>query len=179
MLYADDKNYYSENVSDVLIGKDRKNIVILGGKFHYIFPNTENIIKILDNPIRRNIEAKFHEFKVDENNAIYGNIRLELIAANPNEEEVAKSLGFTKYTNGVFQDIALNGKRYNANNNQEILETIKLHKANIVMVSEPQSAASVALKAAATPVTVATDGVLLLFGIPILLLTCSGKSHCK
>ena len=69
---------YEEGISQIYITKDEKNLVAIGNKYNYILKAPKDIIETLKSPYHRYVSARFVSFKVDSNNIITGNYRLNL-----------------------------------------------------------------------------------------------------
>lgn len=177
-MHGNDRNTYKEIISSVLITEDKSILVVIGHEYHYVMSNAEKLTSILNSSIHNKIEAKFSEFTVETDNTLTGRIELSASVQKPDEINETIRLGFVKYTNGLSQKIEIKGIRYSAGNFKN-KEKVQLNKEYTILVTEPEGAVKKVMKIAATPVTVAVDGVLVIFGLSLLLLVCSGENQCK
>ncbi|MDM8567692.1 hypothetical protein QUF74_18855 [Candidatus Halobeggiatoa sp. HSG11] len=181
-MHAGKRSYYDEKVSSILITEDKSTIVAISDRYHYVLASSAHLISILNSPIHKNIEARFTTFGVDDDNSLRGRIDLSAKLQRPEDIEEAVRLGFHNNSRGIKQQIVITGTRYSANNFKNT-KTVPLNKEYTIVVSEPEGFAKKAVKIAATPLTVAVDGVLygalLIFGVPLLVfcLTIS-KNNC-
>jgi hypothetical protein len=155
---------YTERIGGVFVSSDRKSIVILGEKYHYIFDAPSQVLAALDPILHPEIrKAEFSSFNVNSNNEIYGSVNLYASGKlNKQQEELALKAGFI--FNGSDQAqarVRMQGKRYRAKESEKPVVQ-RLNKEYFVTVNEDPSIAGAALKVAATPVAIAADGALIL-----------------
>lgn len=172
-----ERHEYTEEVSSILISADKKNIVFLGKTYHYVIDAPQKLISILASPLKPKIKAEFINARIAENNVFQ--CLLGLMNDQPLTDEeamLAKSLGFENQAKDSSIEwmtvMSLEGKRYKANQAITAASPYKTNKPYKVTVSEPSPASVEAvLAAAATPVTLAADGVLILGGIVLFPIT--------
>lgn len=168
----EDKAYF-ENLRGVLISADKKTLVVVGDQHHYIFDAPAALVAALDPALHPSIEAaSFQSFSVDANNKISGNLALRTRRdATPAQRDLAAAAGFQVKEGQMLLELRMRGERF-AVRSGDPLPFQKLNREYRVQVIEETGAAKKVLKAAATPVTVAADGALILGAIvlsPILL----------
>ena len=142
----------------------------LGDRFHYIFKNEKDLIKILRTSDKIKYQPTFYPFTLDEDNHIHGRFTLYVSKSDLSEKDVVllTSMGFDdsdSYNNEtLMRDFSVNGIRYNTKKGFDVRRSIG-NKIRI-KVLEPRNASALELaaKALATPVTVAADAVLVVFG---------------
>jgi hypothetical protein len=173
-------NYsYNENISSILISQDKKKIVVISEKFHYIFDAPPTLINTLESPIHSKITASFDSFKVTKDNAITGTIQLHPTGETSDAERaIAKELGFyfynKNYKQGNFNWMGyIKGTRYSAKEFTMPTTTYyKLSKPYVVRIEAERTTIEKWLRAPLTPITVALDGAIALGAIvlaPILI----------
>lgn len=166
---------YRENVSSVLISADEKNVVVITDKYHYIFSAPDTLVRTLKSSLHKNVAAKINTFHVDENGSTFGRVDLTVDDKSTAQElNEAISYGFTKSGNGAYAILQLEGMRYDKNNISPQLESQKLRKPYLVIVTEPQTVGEKAVKVLITPITLAADGALVIGAIPLVLMGYGG-----
>lgn len=160
---------YSEKLLGVLISADKKSLVVVGEQYHYIFTAPSQVVAALDPQLQPGIEAaSFQGFRVSANNSIEGRLLLQTRRdATPAQLLAARQAGFEERGGRMTAEALMQGNRY-AVRDRMPLPLQKLNRDYYVRVSEEASEATRVLKAAATPVTVAADG---LFFIGAVLLS--------
>ena len=165
----DRPSYYEEINSFYIEGKSNS-FVALGKRFHYIFENEKDLIKILNTSEYIKYQPTFYPFSLDKNNNISGKFSLYVRKKDISEKDIVflKSMGFDdsdSYKNEIlWRDFSIKGTRYKIKKEFKVIQDIgKLFRIKVI---EPRTENSVELaaKALATPVTVATDSVLVVFG---------------
>jgi len=161
-------NRYSERVKGFLITKSGDKMVVIGDKYHYVFPVNLELKNIMISKKRKLIKPRFTNFKVDENNKISGNFHLHFYAKFEDDSEWLEDLGFsirrvTKHgnTSYVYRG-KLDGKRYKADKKVNIKESFR--RSYRLSIAEPEGGAETIKKVLATPVTLTVDGLLLIGG---------------
>lgn len=171
---------YDEYVSGLLVSQDKKSIVVISDKYHYIFITPPHLLESLDSPIHPKLSAGFYKFHVDPSNNISGafDLFLEADKLTDTETSIAQSLGFNKLGNhwGSRNHLVLEGKlsgiRYDGSKFTTLSTHYRLNHEYLIHVVAEQSRLEHTAKLTLTPVTVATDGVLILGSMvlfPILL----------
>jgi len=161
-------NRYSERVKGFLITKTGDKMVVIGDKYHYVFPVNSELKNILISKKRKLIRPRFTGFKVDENNKITGKFHLHFHARFEDDSEWLEELGFSirrVTTNGntsyIYKGV-LDGKRYKADKKVRIKESFR--RSYRLSITEPEGGADTVKKILATPVTLTVDGLLLIGG---------------
>jgi hypothetical protein len=172
------KSYYSETFKNFLITKDGQRIVILGKKYHYIFDDKSGTIKkMLSWESRSKLEMEIDGFLV--NNAIDVNASVTVkskiqknssVELSDHEKGFLEDLGFTKaHSNDdvLKKKINLVGTRYLPKSGVNYDKSSSFSKEYRVGI-EQSSFGDKAVKIAFTPVTLATDGVLMVAGVTLM-----------
>ena len=165
---------YTETFQNFLVSNDGSQLVIVGNKFHYIFPVEEELKSILFSDQREGIHPKFSSYKLYNNNGIKGKYKFLYSMKNKPAEDIVwlKKNGF-KYLNNpnhkydvyIYEGL-LDGTRYAAK--ESIGDEHKLSNLYSVSVVESASSSKNIGKILATPVTVAADGALTIGTIGLL-----------
>ncbi|MDC8783918.1 hypothetical protein [Roseateles koreensis] len=167
---------YTEKVSSLLLSRDNKNFVFIGRDHHYILDAPPQLVASLASPLHPKIKGFISSLHVDEQAQVTGRYRLtlegELTMA---ERDAATALGFVPDTEHV-QSLVLAGdivgKRYMRGTLREGRQLEPLNQVYSVEITADQSRADAAAEKMLTPLTVGTDGVLLLYYIvlaPVLV----------
>ncbi len=165
----DRPSYYEEINSFYIEGKSNS-FVALGKRFHYIFENEKDLIKILNTSEYIKYRPTFYPFFLDKNNNISGKFSLYVRKKDISKKDIVflKSMGFDdsdSYKNEIlWRDFSIKGTRYKAKKKFKVIQDVG--KSFRIKVIEPRTENSIELaaKALATPVTVAADAVLVVFG---------------
>lgn len=171
-MYSNNRDYYNETVLSVLITKDNSRLVVVGEKYHYVMNDIKDLASIIKSPIHELMEAKFSDFTIEDDNSFMGTLEIEINRFTEHECAEALRLGFVKRPKRLVIDLTLRGTRYRSGD-IVLADSYRLNNEYSVLVSEPEGSAKKALKIAATPITVAVDGVLALVGVPLILLICT------
>lgn len=183
---------YTEKVNSLMASADKKTLVILTEKFHYIFDSQENLLAIIGSALHSKINGEIGHFKIDSNNTATGGVKLFIVdKLTDSELEEAKKFGFTKtgYKDSLVLEVKLVGRRYDANGVYPKAPVNTLNKEYVIYVTAEQSRLEKTLKAPLTPITLAIDGTLVIAAIPLFLvavtlmvtffgLACHGKKNC-
>lgn len=108
---------YIEDFQHFFISQDRKFVIFVGEKFHYVFSDyseiLENILALED---KKNLFIDVDEsyIEVDKNNNITGHIIFDVFneKLNPQLEFSLRELGFYKNSEGMTKRFILKGSRY-------------------------------------------------------------------
>jgi len=166
---------YTEKVSTVMITQDKKQFVILGERYHYIFYAPADLVALLGSPLKAKATARFQPFKVQVDGDTTGDFHLTL-PADLSEDEVAqaKSMDFERQADGTWwHDGTLEGKRYIQGHT---LRTGRIH-ANLshtyeISVEAEETAGEKAAQDMASPIAATADGMLMVYFavlVPILI----------
>lgn len=170
-LFKDTK--YKESISSILITQDRKNLVVISEKYHYVFDMPYSLPEILNASFRTKITATFDAFRVDKNGKTSGRFYLRFKSASDLEHKEAVQLGMHEFccnSGDFFLRSSIAGQRYDSGGLLPVTNEQKLNNTYQVYVYERQSNASVASKMLLTPVTLIADGVLAIAAIPLVLI---------
>lgn len=163
-MYED--KYYYEPVKSILVSQDGTKLVVLGPDYHYIFATPNGLVEVLKSSIKDKIQASFNGFVIEHDGSIHGSVTLSLKRDHsPEVGQAAEALGFDAKRHDVTYKLA--GDRYRAKEQLAISTSYQLNKEYSVYIRDKGSYAKQALKIAATPITVAADGVVVL-GVIIL-----------
>jgi hypothetical protein len=111
-----------ESISAVLISSDDKKLVVVTGKFHYVFDAPSTLVQTVKGPLHPFVQCAFSQFHVDIDGKTSGTISLLI----PNSPSVALSplfnaalsnaaaAGFTRTSGGAEYSTTLRGDRYSA-----------------------------------------------------------------
>lgn len=181
-----DHEEYTETVQSLLISQDRNHLIVMTDKYHYIFDTPSDIARALSAPYRSFLTASFGasrsfdaDFYVKSSGEIEGGYTLTLESSAPPEfQSAALQAG---YLPGPERDSlgmkalerrgTLRGKRYSANGEKPTLTEYYLNKRYSISVEAEQSYGRKAANIAATPITVAADGVVAI-GTAAVVIVC-------
>lgn len=160
-LYKNSK--YTETLDAIYISENKKKLVFIGNKYHYIFDVPPKLSSALGASFRKKLAGTFDTFFVESDGHIAGGYRLYLPnKTTAREEDEASAIGFEKNENGIYSlEERIAGTRYTAstpiiaNGNAE-----KMNQVHHITIEEMPGAIQTIGRIAATPVTVLTDGVL-------------------
>jgi hypothetical protein len=169
---------YTEDVSNVFAASDKSNLVVIGARYHYIFKAPAGLLDALASGVHPSMDAKFSDFYVDSQNHVSGSLKLIIRSVAPEASELASQFEFRKVGYSFEKVMPLDGVRF-VSPSSFASESTTLNRSYSVRVREPEGIAKRGLKIAATPVTLAADGGLLLLGLPLVPFFCSGKDACK
>ncbi|GAA5166780.1 hypothetical protein [Viridibacterium curvum] len=180
-LSKDQRPTYAEKISSVLVTPDRRQLMVLGEKYHYIFDMPPLLSNVLGSEWQSSVRAMFYHFNVDTGGHISGEVHLSLddkAADSVVQAALAAGLSDTGTRKGapppataIRGTVTLKGQRFRANGVQAGARQA-LNKEYSIIVSEPENAASIAVKVVGTPITLAADGLLIVLvaGVAVVLL---------
>lgn len=166
---------YTEKVSTVMITQDKKQFVILGERYHYIFMAPEELVALLGSPLKAKASARFQPFLVTVDGITTGDFHLTLPAGLSDEEaSQAKTMDFQRQPDGSWWlDGTLEGKRYIQGHT---LRTGRIHAklshTYEVSVEAEETAGEKAAQDLASPIASTADGMLMVYFavlVPILI----------
>jgi hypothetical protein len=167
---------FVEEISSFLISQDGKQLIVVGQRYHYIFAADDTLKFILTSPERKHIKASFNNFVVNSQQTVTGMYTLTLDNQNTLPTELKKQFLAHGFSENLQQQKlsyigSVQGTRYLASTVQ-LPATLLLNQKYTIPMQEnyPSTAASVE-KALLTPLAIAADGLLIIGGIPVLLLT--------
>jgi hypothetical protein len=171
---AYDHRDYTETVDYILITTDGKKIIFIGPKYHYIFDAPAHFQEMMASPLHAKMTAQFHGFFVDYNANVRGSITLKIADPDQNDLALMKAYEFSGYQDTTIQ---LQGTRYAADNFKMPSNLQALNRPYEVSVREELPTQSNKPLVLLTPLTLAADGVLFLFAIPLVIM-CQGRALC-
>ena len=169
-LHDNDFSKYKDTFSSVLISNDKKTLVAITKKYHYIFSTSQDMGEVLTSSAHKNISADVFTFTLDKGNVMTGNVRLCLSSKASNEDiNAVASFGFKQENKfqGYCSVYALKGIRYRAGKTV-VGQAYQLNKPYTVDVNVKYSPLKKGIKIAITPITAAIDGTLLIAGSPLI-----------
>lgn len=172
------KGTIEEVVSSFLITQDGKQLIVVGKKHHYIFAVNDTLKFILTWPEKKRVNAKFYNFVINADQTVTGSYTLVVDAGQDLGPEALKLLlskGFVpnNHQKTMLYFGSLQGKRYLADK-FELHAMMQLNKEYMIPMRENYVSTSATIeRILLTPLAVAADGVVVIGGIPLLLLTIS------
>jgi hypothetical protein len=180
MLYdkpMDKSHSFMEEVSSFLITKEGNKLIVIGKEHHYIFESNDTLKFILQWSEKKRVKASFSSFNIKTDQSLLGSYDLSVHIGKDLSSETKALLiakGFTENTALKILNYhgTLQGERYLADN-VKIPVTMQLNKKyHINMIEDASvSASRVAKRILLTPIALLADGLLVIGGIPILLLS--------
>lgn len=165
-LYEDTR--YAETFSAMYITQDRRQIVILGPRFHYIFDAPFEMPRLVQSELHADLRASFDGFVVASDQTITGTYKLVLNRGKggyrPEQASQAETLGMRSDSGGQLAlSGSLKGRRYAAGQAPAgDQQATALNRSYTVSIREQPTVGGAMGRLALTPVTVAADGVLML-----------------
>lgn len=156
--------YYTEEVSSVLITEDQKKLIILTDQYHYIVNAPEIIVKTLNSDLRRYVQAHFGYISVNQEGEVSGSLYLRPNETFDNVIRETLSLGYKQTDRGPTAHVQLTGQRYTASK-ITVGKQYLLNDTYKVKVHEPGD-----VKEVLSPISNAIDGTLQLAVIPLAAL---------
>lgn len=174
----DMRSDYTEHIRGFFMTSDGASLVILGQRYHYVFAAPPALVAALKPALHSAAKAAdFSTFSVDRNNVVSGHITLGLKKNLSQEAQaLAKEAGFEEGGGGWTNRVDLRGTRYSADRFAGIVSQ-KFNQDYSVYVEEDFAPGLLALKVAATPITVLADGVLALGALPLIPVVLFVMSH--
>lgn len=172
---------YTEQVSVVMITRDKQQFVVLGERYHYIFAAPEELVALLNSPLKPQANAVFDPFSVKLDGQTRGKYHLRLPASLKRAEaEDAKAMDFVQQADGSWLlEGELRGKRFIQGSklfagrvHANLAKNETLPHTHIVTVEAETSPGETAAQEAATPLAVTADGVWMLYFavlVPVIL----------
>ncbi|MCV2351017.1 hypothetical protein [Paucibacter sp. Y2R2-4] len=163
---------YTEQVASLLISQDRKQLVVLGEQYHYVFEAPADLVRLLESPLKARLSAAIGPFHIALNGSTQGGYQVFLPAdLNEDEAELAQSLGFMKTTSehsGWALARPLQGKRYVVGNTFRAARSQhQLNRSYTVTMEAEEAPGQKTVEQLATPVAIASDGVLLIYYVAL------------
>jgi hypothetical protein len=177
LVYENQKNYFTEEVSSFLITEDNQKLIVIGKEYHYIFDahQTLKFISRASASEKKSIRVSFSSFNIKKDQSLSGSYTFK--TSQPLKPKFKKQLlahGFTPHSaikNLLIYKGNLNGTRYLINE-LKIPTAMKLSKTYQISMIEEQvlTASEVTKRILLTPLALTADGLIILGGIPIGLL---------
>jgi len=157
---------YTETVKALLISRDGKHLVFIGRSYHYVLDAPAQLVASLASPLHQSMDGEISQLHVDAENGISGHYQLSL--AGPLDEQqaqAARELGFSPAADGGPWRASgeLKGQRFLQGAFREGRQLEPLNKSYTVEISVDQSRGSAMADSLATPLTVGSDGILLVY----------------
>ncbi len=163
----------TETVRGFYISADERSLVAVGDKHHYVFPLESRLKKVLAWDGRPKVQAVFGQFTLLGDGKVAGSYTLKVRVSDTGsaEQQYLTDAGFSQGKQVFFLDGTLQGQSYPA---KEIGQATSFNRPHtVLLVGEPSIPAAARL--ALTPLAVAADGALLIGGVPLLALYCTGR----
>ncbi|HEY9051537.1 MAG TPA: hypothetical protein VIQ03_08345, partial [Gammaproteobacteria bacterium] len=141
-------------------------LVVIGEKYHYIFQVDKNLVRIFKASRSISFAPIFFAFYVDKDNKVSGSFVLKVESATLTNDEMSllTGLGFrdikVSKNAELRYDAAIKGQRYVVSDSFNNIE--KFEHTYQIKVFVPYSDDELAAKAVLSPVTVATDAMLVI-----------------
>lgn len=177
-LLASNRQRQSNEIDSILLSADEKNLVVITGGYHYLFPAPPAMLATLKQDFHRYATASFSDFHVDDEGTTMGEVRLQLQEAPEAASRAAALAGYRDSAGGMSATCAVKGRRYQAGAIAPS-QQYQLNRAYRIYIDAPASAGERGGKLMLTPITLALDGALILFGVPLLILALSLKCNDK
>jgi len=160
---------YAETVSSLLLSRDGKHLVFIGNEYHYVFDVPPQLVQTLLSELHRKVNGHISSLHVDKQSSITGQYHLTLPSElSEQERSEAASLGFVADADGqLMQAGPILGKRYIQGTLRDGRQLEPLNKTYTVEITADQSPGDVVAGEVATPLTVGSDGVLLIYFIAL------------
>lgn len=155
----------TERIRSFLVTEDRNTLVIAGESHHFIFPLNEPLRSVLLWKGRGKIEPAFRNFEVDNTQTITGEytLRANLSRLSAEEQQFLRQKGFKAAGERLEYTSTITGTRYLASN-VKVPQTAYFPRPYPITIKQPEGDLDKAAKIAATPITLAVDGVGILLG---------------
>lgn len=160
---------YEEHISHFLTTQDGNTLIVIGDRYHYLFPEAKQLNEIMQSKNSGFLRAEFgNKFVVSKDNDIRGTFRILCDCKKPSKDLVNWLLnsGFKKVpvenkcsSNIVsyVRERTISGKRYSASN-ESFDTTKKLNGTYVVYIEEEHGPLGTVARIAKTPISVAVDG---------------------
>lgn len=163
----DDTRVYKERIDAAFISPDSRQLAVLGSNYDYVFSGADDLSALIKSDVHEKLHASMTMFTVGPDNIVRGGVILSMPAGDAGAEALAESLGLAgDGGTHLTRRIEISGTRYRKNPELHLLEAHKLNRAYEIDVREPANRTNARLLL--TPVTVAADGVVMLFAVPVI-----------
>lgn len=168
-LFADKQ--YQEEVSSFMMTADRRKLIVLGKRNHYVLDMPRQFETILTSSFRPKVEAGFSDFKAtgDKISGLYS-LRLP----NPvavEDERAAAAAGFERTRDdAMLLEGGLSGRRYDVREFSASAQSQQFNKAYSISITEQLTAGETVARLPLTPLTAAVDGTMFLASVPLVII---------
>ena len=159
-----------DNISSFYVSSDLKKLIIVGDEYHYLFDAPESLTQSLTSPIHDLLKAEIPSVHLRDNGEVYADYKLFLDKEDGKKFiEKAKQLNYKDNNKGslVLQG-SLEGKRYTPTEQFKSANIQSLNRTYQIELIRDYNAGELAGNLALSPITIANDGVLLLFLTPVI-----------
>lgn len=168
--------YSKDTIRSFTVTGDGSELVVLGDNYHYFFPSSSVLLKLLTWEGRPLLEANLsHTFSAD-GDKVKGALYLSAKSASLDAAQRAFLLkaGFREVESHqkMYERVDLEGRRFSAVGVQ-VPDDVAFARPYEVSIREVTPPGKYAAKLLATPVTVAADGALIVGGFAVLLVFCT------
>lgn len=180
------KESYKESVETFLMSHDKKQLIVIGKKYHYIFALDDKLKDILESKKRKKLKVLFQDFQLTSNENIKGKYILyyhtnKKILQKDEDYKWFKTKGFEESNdNSMFEDKLkyvligeLNGTRYNTNG-VVMNSSQKFNQPYCVRIYENYYKYDEDTRLKNTPVTVTVDGIATIAVTALLVFALRG-----
>ncbi|RQP25808.1 hypothetical protein DZC73_01715 [Albitalea terrae] len=166
--------HYSETISSVLISQDRRHLVVIGDHYHYVFDTPAHFAELLASPLHQKVSATLSEFHVSREGDITGRFTLDMDAdLSLRDRDTAQALGFVQVdARHLVQYGEMRGRRFVGSALRADRQRSALNHPYTIEISAEEPVGSQVADRLSTPITVTSDGILLLYYValsPVLL----------
>ncbi|QOY54107.1 hypothetical protein HUE87_09480 [Candidatus Sulfurimonas marisnigri] len=159
----EDKHTYYESVQSFNLAEDK--LIIIGKEYHYIFTIDNKIKKLLMSKNKEGISFETGTFHIDKENKVEGNVYINY--QEKEQLDYLKSLGFSQNKKTNEFKLELEGTRYLPKHDFHFEGTFS--KEYKIKFLEKYSKYNRTTQILLSPLTVATDGVLIVAGLSALI----------
>lgn len=166
---------YTESVGAVLISQDGRHLVVLGERYHYIFDAPAALVQALASPLHGRMAGVLAGFQVNLEGTTRGDYDIRLPGdLDETASAQAAALGFqADPTDGALHlSGRLQGRRFLEGALRARRTPMTLNQVYQVEITAEQRASEQAADALVSPITVAAEGVTMLYYIvlaPVLI----------
>jgi len=168
--------YSKDTIRSFTVTGDGSELVVLGDNYHYFFPSSSGLLKILSWEGRALLEANLnHTFSADGDKvkgALYLSARVASLDAAQRAFLLKAGFREVEAQGMLYERVDLEGRRYSAAG-VHVPDDVAFARPYEVEIREVTPPGKYAAKLLATPVTVAADGALIVGGFAVLLVFCT------
>jgi len=173
---AEETKNFVEEVSTFLITQDGQSLIVVGKQHHYIFTANDTLKFVLGWAEKKRVKANFDHFTISSDQTMYGSYSLTVnmdnsLSVAAKNELLKHEFKQEQKQNTLTYRGSVNGVRYLAGD-VTIPATLQLNQKYTIQMTEHYASTSAAIqRVLLTPLALVGDGLLILGGIPVLLLT--------